>query len=173
MNKSKWDKFLHDLENHPYLRKLIQIWYWNSKEETDDFNKFIYAWISFEAFASNYTEENLISEVKNSLKNDKKINNFFSSLMQDQSFSKNVLELEKCYRDWETRKRHSKDLEFNKKIENTHNFVDVLEILYKVRNNLYCVGKRLDLERDRKLSLLSFKILNKLLEKVFSEANIK
>jgi hypothetical protein len=171
MKMSQWDKFLYDLENHPYLRKTIQVWYWNSKEETNSFNKFIYAWIAFEAFASSYTEEKLPSEVKDSLKNDKKVNNYFSSLMKDQSFSKNVLDLQRSYYVWDTNIKYSKDLKIKKKIEISQDFDDVLDILYNVKYSLFKDGKKLNIERDRKISLLSFKVIYKLLEKIFSEAS--
>ena len=172
MNKSRWNRFLENLEDHPFLRKLICIWYNRAQEATDFFDRFIYIWIAFEAFTSNYTERNWPTKVRNILKKDKKMNATFSSLMLDKSFSRLVLELQKNCPVWDAREKYSKNPDSSKSIEDPNDFGEVLEVLYKIRNNLFHGGKRPDIERDKLLVKLSFNIVHVFLDSIISEVGI-
>jgi hypothetical protein len=165
---SKWKNFYENLEEHPFLKMIIHMWYERAQMSTDPFDKFIYVWISFEAFASNYTEEDSPFDVRNSLKNDPNIVILYKILMKTKPFSEKIMNLKKECPIYDTRKQHYDDPKFSKTICDPNNFGEVLEVLYKIRNNLFHGGKRPDKERDRKLATLSFFVLYDLLDTIFT-----
>lgn len=172
MKKSKWDRFLENLNEHLFLRKIIRSWYERAQSAEDAFDRFIYLWIAFDAFATNYSEKEWPKEVRENIEEDSLLINDYLSSMKDINFSRKIRELQKLCPVHDTRKKFLNDPKHSVTINDPNSFKEVINIIYKIRNNLFHGGKSPNVERDRKLVSLAFNILSKLSTSIFIKAHI-
>lgn len=172
MKKSKWDMFLKNLGEHLFLRGIIRTWYQRAQSADDTFDKFIYLWIAFDAFAINYSEKEWHYQVRKVMEEDSMLTNCYASLMKNNDFLREIRKLQEQCPVYDTRKKFLNNPKYSKTISDLNNFKEVLDVIYKIRNNLFHGGKSPDEERDKRLVSLAFNILNKLSTSIFLKAHI-
>ena len=172
MKKTKWDRFLENLGEHLFLSQIIRTWYERAQSAEDRFDKFIYLWIAFDAFATNYSEKEWPKQVRKNIEKDSLLTNCYVSSMKNNDFSREIRELQKLCPVYDTRKKFLNDPKYSVTISDPNNFKEVINVLYKIRNNLFHGGKSPNEERDKKLVSLAFNILSKISTLIFFKASI-
>ena len=172
MKKSKWGKFLKNLGEHLFLGQIIRKWYEKAQNAEDPFDKFIYLWIAFDAFATNYSEKEWPKQIRKSIEKDPMLTNCYISLMKNNHFSRKIRELQKLCPVYDTRKKFRNDPRHSVTLSDPNNFEELINVIYKIRNNLFHGGKSPDEERDKELVSLAFNILDKFSTLIFLKANI-
>lgn len=172
MKKSKWDRFMENLGEHLFLREIVRTWFERAQSAEDPFDRFIYLWIAFDAFATNYSEKEWPKQVRQNIQEDLLLIDCYASSMRGNLFFQKIGELQKLCPIYDTRKRFLRDPRYSVTINDPNNFKEAVEVIYKIRNNLFHGGKSPNAERDKRLVSLAFDILDKLSSRIFSKADI-
>lgn len=153
------------------INRLIRDWYQRSQgiavREPDAFDKFMYLWVSFDAWSKIASREVSGRGAINFCKSEKSLVAEHQCLLTtDTEFGHNVARLkEMCPIRKITRKKKQLVGE-EVRINNVAEFGEVLETIYTIRNNFFHGDKSPNSARDLELVELAFQILSK----VYAEA---
>lgn len=156
---------------HERLNRLIRDWYQRSQgitvREPDAFDKFMYLWVSFDAWGKVASRKVSGRGVIDFCKTEKGLVGEHQRLLAtDTEFAGNVARLKEMCPVRKIRRRHNRVLGEEVRINDVANFGEVLETIYTIRNNFFHGDKSPNSTRDLELVELAFRILSK----VFAEA---
>lgn len=150
-----------------YLRKLIVNWYNRSrgrKVEFTIFDRFVSLWMAFNAWGTHESQEDSDSNMIRWVKATSIMPSIFAQLMKsDKEFAKTVTELKNECPVYDMRPSHRTDY---KTITNIHDFREILDVIYKIRCNLFHGQKSPDEKRDVRLATFAYGILDRLFEEI-------
>lgn len=154
------------MESKNYWKK-INDWHTKAKLEEDIFIKFILEYISFIAFLNmkNSTINNdrmLIEKLKNS----KNIKQKYFTIIDKRIIKELKKELEFHPIKNVTRPN---DKRWDGRLTSLNDFSNIIEFIYRARNNLFHGQKRLNFERDSQIVQYGYKLLNPLMEIIIEQ----
>lgn len=157
-----------------------------NKEENDFFVKFIFDYLAFVASISKYYRDNLRDTDRNFIQNLKRDKNVKLTFLKklDKITTQAIIDLletrpikNATRRDkwWDNDTNRSLDSQSidDGKIRDPEDYVNMIEFIYRVRNNLFHGQKGPDIERDEILVKYGSFILNNLLEAIIEIKEIK
>ena len=150
--------------SNPYLREIVLDWFTMSQDEKqwpNIFNRFIFLWISFDAWASNESgkmEHAMIDWVKTDSNMPEIFKQNFKAIEQTVVSLKSMGEIP----------NHANAAK-SRKVNDVNSFSDTIEAVYLIRNNLFHGHKSPDDEKDRKYVSLAHSIVSSLMKPVVEE----
>jgi len=120
--------------------------------------------MAFNAWGTHESQEDYDSNMINWVKTLSLMPSIFAQLMKlDKEFVKSVKELKNECPVHDMRPSHTTDC---KTITDVHNFGEVLDVIYSIRCNLFHGQKSPDEDRDMKLVMFSYRILERMFREI-------
>lgn len=164
-------------------KKIIKDWFEKSQSEDDIFNQFIALWISFNAFfiakfKNEFTNSRFPAEYEflNKVKDDSSLKDLYQSLDKDSNFNDFLDFLENGNDDVGTHfPKKVADMRFEsneskaKEFSNIDDFSQFIDVIYKIRCNLFHGNKSDSNPADKFLVEYAYKILEPYLKEVYKK----
>jgi hypothetical protein len=152
-----------------YYDQLITQWFERSTTEEDIFTKFIFLYISFNAFLTQANKGENDRQKINSLKYDTTLREFYLKLINTDSDLKQKVEKLIIYLRRQPIQNVTRLDDPNWRgrdgvIENKHDWTNIVEFWYRVRNNLFHGHKAPEFKRDRMLVSYAYSTLHPIMK---------
>jgi len=159
-------------------REAIENWHNRAENEKEPFIRFILEYISFISLLSNVLKGKNDRDRINILKSRKKIKELLLNKVDETKLTEIVEYLQsdpilnvtqEIDNHWE---RGIYNIGVNGTIRDIEDYPNIIEFIYRARNNLIHGQKRLEVERDKKIVELAYEILHALVEVFLQHENI-
>lgn len=152
----------------PDYYDLIMRWFQRSQQEEEMFTKFIFLYISFNAFINQTREELRERQKIEFLKHDQEAKFFYLQLIQREQNLKKIIDELKLFLDIEPIQNSTDGRNYwvgsNGRLRSENDWENLVEYWYRVRNNLFHGHKVPQFDRDETLVRLAFLTLSPLMK---------